>query len=95
MTRKEKIAILKDIIEGEIVHPQIRKNVGMWAIEELEQEGCTDTISRQEALNAVTFSEVRWQAIERIKQLPFVKSQEPTGDWIKDNQGNWYFVWNK
>ena len=38
MNRKEKIAILKDIINGEIVHPQVRKDVGMWAIKELEQK---------------------------------------------------------
>ena len=42
-----------------------------------EQEPCDDVVSRQDALNAVTFSEVRWQAIERIKQLPSVRLQEP------------------
>lgn len=47
MTREEKIAILKDIIDGEIVHPQVRKDVGAWAINELEQEPCEDCISRQ------------------------------------------------
>ena len=40
---------------------------------------CDDVVSRQDALNAVTFSEVRWQAIERIKQLPSVRPQEQTG----------------
>ena len=38
MTREEKIAVLKDIIEGEIIHPQVRKSVGEWAIKALEQE---------------------------------------------------------
>lgn len=47
MTREEKIAILKDIIDGEIVHPQVRKDVGAWAINELKQEPCEDCISRQ------------------------------------------------
>ena len=37
MNRKEKIAILKDIIDGEIIHPQVRKDVGIWAIKALEQ----------------------------------------------------------
>jgi hypothetical protein len=41
MTREEKIAILKDIIDGEIIHPQVRRDVGTWAIEELEQEPTT------------------------------------------------------
>ena len=41
-----------------------------------EQEPCDDVVSRQDALNAVTFSEVRWQAIERIKQLPPVRPQK-------------------
>ena len=38
MTREEKMAILKDIIDGEIINPQVRKDVGEWAIKELEQE---------------------------------------------------------
>lgn len=41
MTREEKIAILKDIIDGEIVHPQVRKDVGAWAIKALEQKSKT------------------------------------------------------
>lgn len=44
----------------------------------LEQEPCDDVVSRQDALNAVTFSEVRWQAIERIKQLPSVRPKSET-----------------
>lgn len=38
MTREEKIAVLRDIIDGEIIHPQVRKDVGIWAIKALEQE---------------------------------------------------------
>ena len=38
MTREEKIVILKDIIDGEIIHPQVRRDVGIWAIKALEQE---------------------------------------------------------
>ena len=38
MTREEKIAILKDIIDGEIINPQVRKDAGEWAINILEQE---------------------------------------------------------
>ena len=44
MTREEKIAILKDIIDGEIIHPQVRKDVGIWAIKALEQEPILDKI---------------------------------------------------
>ena len=38
MTRQEKITILKDIIDGEIINPSVRKEVGNWAIRTLEQE---------------------------------------------------------
>ena len=38
MTGEEKIAILKDIIDGEIIHPQVRKEVGEWAIKALSQQ---------------------------------------------------------
>lgn len=38
MTREEKIALLKDIINGEIINPAVRKNIGVWAIKELERE---------------------------------------------------------
>ena len=38
MTREEKIAVLRDIIDGEIIHPQVRKDIGTWAIKALEQE---------------------------------------------------------
>lgn len=47
MTREEKITILKDIIDGEVIHPQVRKDVGAWAINELKREPCEDCISRQ------------------------------------------------
>ena len=58
MKREEKIAILKDIIDGEIVHPQVRKDVGAWAINELEQEPCADVISRQYLLDNCVVDEV-------------------------------------
>jgi hypothetical protein len=41
MTKEEKISILKDIIDGEIIHPQIRKYVGILAIQALEQDSKT------------------------------------------------------
>ena len=44
MTREEKIVILKDIIDGEIIHPQVRKDVGEWAIKVLKQEPILDKI---------------------------------------------------
>lgn len=40
----------------------------------LEQELCEDCISRQDALNAITMAEVRWQAVKHIKELPPVLS---------------------
>ena len=37
MTDTEKIAILKDICDGEIIHHDVRKEVSEWAIHALEQ----------------------------------------------------------
>ena len=37
MTNEEKIAILKDICDGEIIHPDVRKEVSEWAIQALKQ----------------------------------------------------------
>ena len=84
MTRKEKISILKDIIDGEIVHPQVRRDVGIWAIKELEQEPCDDVVSRQEVKEVFP----RWKflsyeaylcAVAEIDALSSVRPQEPTG----------------
>lgn len=57
MTREEKMAILKDIIDGEIINPQVRKDVGEWAIKALEQGSTTkkdlgvDCISRKAVID--------------------------------------------
>ena len=60
------------------------------AIKALEQEPCADAISRQEALNAITMAEVRWQAVDNVNKLPSVTPQQRTGRWIKQNYGwNW------
>ena len=51
---------------------------------------CEDAISRQEALNAITMAEVRWQAVDNVNKLPSVTPQQRTGRWIKQNYGwNW------
>lgn len=44
-----------------------------------EQGG--DAISRQEALNAITMAEVRWQAVDNVNKLPLVTPQPKTGHW--------------
>lgn len=41
-----------------------------------------DAISRQEALNAITMAEVRWQAVDNVNKLPSVTPQQRTGRWI-------------
>ena len=51
------------------------------AIKALEQEPCADAISRQEALNAITMAEVRWQAVDNVNKLPSVTPQQRTGRW--------------
>jgi len=46
------------------------------AIETLKQGSCKDCISRQDALNAITMAEVRWQAVKCIEELPSVLPQK-------------------
>lgn len=80
MTREEKIAILKDIIDGEIVHPQARKDIGAWAINELKQEPCTDAISRQYLLENCVVDKVTMPFVPviKIKSAPSVIPQSRT-----------------
>mgnify|MGYP006935967018 CR=1 FL=1 len=47
----------------------------------LKQESNNDLINRQQALNIVAKTKVRWQAIKNIRNLPSIK-QESTGYWI-------------
>lgn len=53
---------------------------------------CGDAISRQEALNAITMAEVRWQAVDNVNKLPSVTPQQRMGEWIEhfDEIGKWY-----
>lgn len=91
MTREEKIAILKDIIDGEIVHPQVRKDVGAWAINELEQEPCADVISRQYLLDNCVVDKITMPFVPviKIKSAPPVISQPKMGRWIqKEEEGD-------
>ena len=103
MTREEKIAILKDIIDGEIIHSQVRRDVGTWAIEELEQEPTknnlgVDAVSRKDVHdmleNLPVIVEDKWfnwlqKACMRLAELPSVTPQPRKGHWIlTDVEGN-------
>lgn len=44
--------------------------------EALEQKPCEDAVSRQDALNCVTFNEFRYRIVEDIKALPSVTPKE-------------------
>lgn len=44
--------------------------------EVLEQKPCEDAVSRQDALNCVTFNEFRYRIVEDIKALPSVTPKE-------------------
>ena len=86
MTREVKIAILKDIIDGEIIHPQVRKDVGIWAIKALEQEPSEDAIRRQAVKELIkcgestdTYDDVE-QVCKWIDALPSVTQK--SGKWI-------------
>jgi hypothetical protein len=82
MTREEKLAILKDIIDGEIINPQVRKDVGEWAIKALEQElqtfkWCTDCKEYdQEKHCCHRYSKVVKDTVAEIRQ------ELKTGHWV-------------
>jgi hypothetical protein len=82
MTREEKLAILKDIIDGEIINPQVRKDVGEWAIKALEQESqtfkwCTDCKEYdQEKHCCHRYSKVIKDTVAEIRQ------ELKTGHWV-------------
>ena len=50
-------------------------------INEVPNETMDDCISRQEAINCVTFHEFRHRMVEDIKALPPVTPKEKTGHW--------------
>lgn len=55
-------------------------------MDQLKQEPCEDCISRRDALNAITMSTARWQAVEHIEELPPVLPQvERT--WVPVSEG--------
>ena len=49
-----------------------------------EQSG--DAISRQEALNAITMAEARWQAVDNVNKLPSATPQQRTGWWVQKEE---------
>lgn len=55
----------------------LRKNLA----EYLEQKPCEDAVNRHDALNCVTFNEVRYRMVEDIKALPSVTPKKKTGHW--------------
>lgn len=87
MTIEEAIEILKEYELNPCV-PEDREAVDMAikALEEQEvkefneylknQQPCGDCVSRNDALNAITMAEVRWQAIDNINKLPPVTPQK-------------------
>lgn len=85
MTREEATSLLKsrvDLIKSN--YPEIDDYCEAleMAIEALKQGTCKDCISRQEALNAITMAEVRWQAIDNVDKLKSVTPQPKMGHWI-------------
>jgi len=51
----------------------------------LEQQPCEDAISRHDALNCVTFNEVRYRMVEDIKALPSV-TQKKKSEYEHDHE---------
>ena len=74
-----------DVPSNEMTLEQARqavKDLRKKLAEYLEQKPCEDAISRHDALNCVTFNEVRYRMVEDIKALPSVTPKEKTGKWI-------------
>ena len=51
---------------------------------------CGDAISRQEALNAITMAEVRWQAVDNVNKLPSVTPKCEVLDKIRAEIDSYY-----
>jgi NADH pyrophosphatase NudC (nudix superfamily) len=54
----------------------------MKKVKEAIPRPCEDCINRQDALNAITMAEVRYQAVEKIEKLPPVIYKPKEGRWI-------------
>ena len=89
MTREEKIAVLKDIIDGEIVHPQVRKDVGAWAIKALEQEPCK--VSEYDK-DHIWYKGRQYISLRRFLEVKAEAEQEPKTGHCKDCK---YFEYDK
>ena len=88
MTREEALKTWLPVIKmGVESMPECSEALDM-AIEALEQEPCTNAISREDALMALTGEwkesrdEILSLAIRRIRVLPLVKPAEKMGHWI-------------
>lgn len=86
-----------DVPSNEMTLEQARqavKDLRKKLAEYLEQKPCEDAISRQDALNCVTFNEFRYRIVEDIKALPSVTPKENTGHFIDDgfaSESDWIF----
>lgn len=78
-----------DVPSNEMTLEQARqavKDLRKKLAEYLEQKPCEDCISRHDALNCVTFNEVRYRMVEDIKALPSVTPKEKTAAWVGIDQ---------
>lgn len=89
MTREEKIAILKDIIDGEIIHSQVRKDVGIWAIRALEQTRWIPVSERLPDENGryIVFMNTK---VFSIRILHFAKNLNEISLDFKSKKAGWY-----
>ena len=75
-----------DVPSNEMTLEQARqavKDLRKKLAEYLEQQPCEDAVNRQDALNCVTFNEVRYRMVEDINALPSVTPKEK---WISVNE---------
>lgn len=96
MTREEAVANL-NMISVAFVEPMTKDQRKLiddtfdMAIEALEQEPCSDAISRQAVLEIVEREQNKGDALSEIEKLPSVNPQK-SGKWIIDKEvtfGEW------
>lgn len=92
MTREEALNILHN---ASVYHPGYLDALNM-AIKALEQEPCTDAISRQAVLNLAKFDgrDGLGSIIHAfdVEQLPSVTPAEKVGRWIDHQEDRWIYA---
>ena len=72
-----------DSVEEELIEVSNRVHDLFESFEMLAKQSCEDAISRANAIDALNQSVNLFEATDRIEELPPVKPQNKSGEWIK------------